>query len=395
MISIPSDARIKESKILIIEDDRINAQLLTHHLNQEGYADVVCAVDGAEGLSMMESYSPDLVILDIIMPNMDGFEFIKCARAIPDFETIPIIFQTILSEMDHKLRAFEMGATDYIAKPLNKAELSARIRVHLLNKILIKKLIARQEIMENELVAARDMQDKLMPSVAQIKLAEDKYGLEIAHHFKTSSMLGGDCWGFHPLDDKRIAIFMFDLSGHGVGAAMNVFRLHALMQDLVDDAHNAGVFLSKLSDAAHKLFARHEFASMFYGIIDSEANCLQYAAAATPPILLFSPQQDSVILSGRGFPLGVVSPAHFDTNHVPFMRGDSLLLFSDCLTETPNNKGEMLDERTIADCIISSMLNNDDISARTVVSDLISLFSEHSDDALLRDDLTINLYQRK
>lgn len=395
MLQPATDAQIKRARILIIEDDRVNAQLLTHCLNQAGYSNVAHATDGNEGITMMEQLPPDVIVLDIIMPHMDGFAFIKQIRKIPRFTNIPIIFQTVLNEENYKLRAFEMGATDYIAKPLSQLELLARLKVHLLNKMLIEQLINTQHAMKNELNAARSMQDQLLPSDAQISQIQTLYTLEIARHFETSSILGGDCWGMRPLDEHRLAFYMLDLSGHGVSAAMNVFRLHTLIQDMFEYMHDASAFMTHLGEAAYSLFARHEFASMFYGVIDIKANSLQYAVASAPPAILFRTQDSTpVTLSGRGLPLGAVPNARYASYFVPFMQNDTLLLFSDCLIETPDRHGCMLDEILISQQVAKSLSASQHQHAHSAIDHLLAYFRKHSGSTPVRDDLTINIYHR-
>lgn len=391
----PPQERIKECFILILEDDRLYIDLFREHLSKAGYKNLAFAANGAEGIKMAQQKKPDLVLLDIIMPIMDGYEFIERFRKIEGCENIPIIFQTVLSEVHNKLRAFDLGATDYVAKPLNQHELLARIHVHLINKILIEDLTAHYLKMQEELKAAREMQDRLQPSSEEIANAEKRYGLQIAEHFETSSMLGGDCWSMRPISANKLAITIFDLSGHGLSAALNVFRMHAIMQDLLGYADNPGQFLTHLNKAACNLFGASEFATMFYGVIDVEANSLQYSAAASPQPMVFSKTQPQpLLLNNRGFPLGITADATYETLSVPFLKNDALLLYSDCLIETPSDIGQMMDEAMIIKHISEALqAPNQQAVAHNALNHLLQTFRSHNQNPII-DDLTINIYYR-
>ena len=123
---------------------------------------------------------PDLVILDMMMPEMDGFEYCQHIRAIPEVMSMPILVQTALEGNEGKLRAFAMGASDYVSKPVHGAELVARVRVHLMNQLLLDDVSAREQMMLAELRAAQVMQQRLMPTKEQIETLAKKHALDIA-----------------------------------------------------------------------------------------------------------------------------------------------------------------------------------------------------------------------
>ena len=307
---------------------------------------------------------------------------------------MPILVQTALDTIDQKLRAFKLGATDYICKPIDAGELLARTRVHLMQKLLMQDLRDYHTQTQAELSAARQMQDRLMPSGSQIKICERVFDMDIGVHVETSSQLGGDFWGIRPLSEQRMAVYMLDFSGHGVSAAMNVFRIHTVMQECQHATGDPAHFLTLLNRHLYPLLERHEFATMFYGIIDTQANCLIYAAAAMHPVLLFSKQETAPIeLDHRGFALGAMANTTYESRAVPFMRGDLLLLYSDCLIESANANGIFLDEHAIASCVNASLNGSDRKSAKDVVASLAGRLQAESPQPL-RDDLTITAYLR-
>ncbi|MBF0333963.1 MAG: response regulator, partial [Alphaproteobacteria bacterium] len=121
-------------RVLVIEDSETNRRLLDALLRAAGIQTIAFAVDGIDGLEKVESFQPDLVVLDIMMPRMDGFEVCRRLRALPEHRSLPILVQTGLETAQERTEAFRAGATDLVIKPLNGAEFLARVRVHLQNR---------------------------------------------------------------------------------------------------------------------------------------------------------------------------------------------------------------------------------------------------------------------
>ncbi len=387
--------RLTRCTLLVVEDSRTNTEMLRQQLTQAGFINILFAENGKRALEMTQELTPDLVILDMMMPEMDGFEYCKYVRAIPQFSAMPIIVQTALEQQDEKLRAFTMGASDYITKPVHGAELIARIKVHLLNKLLFEDVLQRERQMLTELRAAREMQQRLIPTTQRLETLQQNYGFDIATYFEPSSSLGGDCWGVWPISDHRMALHMFDFSGHGTAAAINVFRIHTLMRESSPHANNAGNFLTHLNQHLHPLIERNEFATMFYGVIDTKANTLEYAAAAAPPTLLYhGGKAQAEWLDIRGIPLGATANAIYKTITTSFTENDALVMFSDCLIETPDAKGEVISQASIVKCASEALAENTRRPAARTLEKLLEKFRAHSEEAL-RDDLTLNVYYRR
>ena len=338
--------RLHNSLILVVDDVEINRKMLSHSLRAHGYTNIITAGDGAEALTLTREKTPDLVVLDLMMPGMDGFAYLEALQQTNMWKNMPILVQTALSEIEKKLRAFELGAADYICKPIEPDELSARAHVHLARKILTEDLCEYKQRVTEELHAARLMQERLMPAASHLQMCERVYDMKIASHYATSSDLGGDCWGVRALSDTRLAIYTYDFSGHGISSAMNVFRMHTIMQEFMHTGGDPGSFLATLNHHLFQLLERGKFATMFYGILDMDANCLLYASAATPPALLLPHgQPEPMLLQGRGFPLGVLAHATYETKYTPFMRGDLLTFYSDGLVENiPQHTNPFHDE---------------------------------------------------
>ncbi len=153
------------------------------------------AGDGNDGLARLDSFQPDLVLLDLMMPHLDGFEMCRRLRADPRWKGLPVLVQSSLNRAEDRARAFAAGATDYVAKPINAVELLARVRIHLQKRALLRDLEQYHARAESELALARSMQERLMPGPARLAELRDALGVSIDAHFAPSSELGGDFWG--------------------------------------------------------------------------------------------------------------------------------------------------------------------------------------------------------
>ncbi|KZB69791.1 SpoIIE family protein phosphatase [Thalassospira sp. MCCC 1A02491] len=377
----------QNATILIADDTMLSREIIASYLRSDGFTNLVFAKDGEDALDQVKIHNPDLIILDIIMPKLDGYGVCKAIRANPDYAETPIIAQTALEENEGRTRIFDDGATDLILKPLNKAELIARTRIHLENRLLVKQLQAYQERTRSELTMARDMQENLNPTPENYRGTGIDYGLRISATFQMSSELGGDMWGLMPIDEHRLGVYIVDFAGHGLGAALNTFRLHSLIWS--DQLHDRepGEYLENLNRHLKGLLPIGQYATMLYGIIDRVESKFTYASAAcTSPVLGNSLTGQARYLDGSGVPLGVVRNARYETREVPFTGANFLLLYSDALIETTLDDGQFLSEEKLL-----SMLRETIIESKSEI-DLAAQIADQFMDrapAQLADDFTI------
>lgn len=365
----------------------LSREIIASYLRADGFTNLVFAKDGEDALDQIKTHDPDLIILDIIMPKLDGYGVCKAVRADPAYAETPIIAQTALEENEGRTRIFDDGATDLILKPLNKAELIARTKIHLENRLLVKQLQAYQERTRSELELARDMQENLNPAPENYRSVGLDYGLRISATFQMSSELGGDMWGLVPLDAHRLGVYIVDFAGHGLGAALNTFRLHSLIwSDQLRD-HEPGEYLEILNRHLKGLLPIGQYATMLYGIIDREKKTFSYASAAcTSPVLGNSVSGQAKYLDGSGVPLGVIRDAKYETRTIPFGKEHFLLLYSDALIETTLDNGQFLSEEKLLEMLKSTLFE----SCREI--DLAAQIADQFMDrapAQLADDFTI------
>lgn len=334
-------ADLSNCRVLVMEDNLSNQTLVARLLNVVGITQIDMAVDGIEGLHKVIATPPDLIILDITMPRMNGYEVLHHLKSVPQTANIPVLIQTASDTRETRDKTFSSGATDFISKPINPLEFFARVKVHLENRLLIKDLEGKLKQIDTELRAAQKVQTDMLPHERTLKDIENKYNLSIAQFFAPSSKLGGDFWQLFPISSTQVAVYLCDFSGHGVAAALNTVRLHTLITQMNKNIGGPAAFLQKLNDQLFNLLPRGQFATFFCAVIDVEKQTMTYSGAGAPaPFLCTDGKMMS--LKTKGMPLGITPRPVYDEIVVPFKPGTNLLMFSDAFTESPNEAGERL-----------------------------------------------------
>ena len=328
--------------VMVVDDEDINRALLAGIARREGIGVVIQACDGLDCLAKLETVVPDLIILDIVMPNLDGFATCARIRAVPAWADIPILVQTALTTPQDVLACFEAGASDVVAKPIRPAELSARLRVHLENRRMLRTLRDANQRIAREMQGAREMQRTLFPSPEILERLHSKHGLSIEGRVDPLDGVGGDFWSLHPLSENVIALMLADFSGHGLMAALNTFWLHAFVGKEAAAMRDPATFLKLLNQALRANLMRGHFATVFFALIDLEKDELRWAGAGAPkPVLQIN--GEFLQLETTGLPLGLTDRAVYTNHAIAFPPGASLVAFSDGLTDLSGDDGNRLE----------------------------------------------------
>lgn len=353
---------IGDARVLVVDDNRVNRHLLMALLERGGVRHVEMAEDGNDALDRLERFRPDLILLDLMMPNLDGFEMCRRLRAMPQWRDLPVLVQSSLNRPEDRARAFSVGATDYVAKPLNATELLSRVQIHLQNRALLGDLRLFRQRTETELALARKMQERLMPTPERLaELAGT--GVRIDAHFAPSSELGGDFWDLRRDGNGRLIVHLVDFSGHGVGAALNTFRLHAITQQMDFAAFDPSAFLTTINQRLCTLLPSGQFATMLTGVLDTDAGCFRYASAGSTGPMVWAPGDGQPTLGdGSGLPLGLLPSAAYEPRTLPLPPGGRLFLYSDAAIEIPVGS-DVLDEPGLARLVAANGMDAPDGAA--------------------------------
>ncbi|WP_311982465.1 fused response regulator/phosphatase [Bradyrhizobium japonicum] len=342
---LTSGQAVRNARILIADDEPLTRKLLAGILQAQHFTNLRFAENGQDTLDLMHSFQPDLLLLDMQMPDMGGLEVCKAVRLRDEFVDVPILVQTATVNRREMGALFRAGVSDYLSKPINPAELVARVVVHLERRNLLRELREYRERISLELDAARKMQAELLPSHATQHAAAEAAGLRIGSYSRSSSEIGGDLWGLLPIDGGRFGVFLADFTGHGVTAALNTFRLHALVHEYKSLHGDPAALLSMLNERLVRLLPPGQFATFLYVIVDHGAGEVRFATAGAPPPIMTSESRGAVRpFEASGVPLGIARGVTYDEHVHHFAEDARLLLFSDGLSEFTDGTIERIGE---------------------------------------------------
>jgi sigma-B regulation protein RsbU (phosphoserine phosphatase) len=384
---------IKQSKILIVDDSRLERQLLRQVFENFGFENIIEAINGQEGWDKTLEHHPDLVLLDVEMPIMDGFTYCQKARTHDDFKKLAILVQTGLNNVKDKHKIFASGATDYVTKPTDPHEIIARSSIHLENSLHVNQLMAYNERVRKDLEAAKRLLDITLPHPDFIRAIRKLYGIEFLSFFESSFETGGDFFGIHKINDDKIGFYIFDFSGHGIDSALNALRLDAMIKSHPKEAEDPSELFKLLNENLVKLLPTEQYATMFYGIVDTKQDIITYTTAASTEAILINDASTPIMISGKGFPLGVDKNSTFTNKQIPFKKGDVLFLYSDAVIETENNDGKMLSTIDLIKQIKTAEIAIGKKSYNNEFDSFVKKFNnDHGQN--IKDDLTINMICR-
>jgi len=334
--------------LLIVDDAETNRALLARRLRRQGYT-VSLAENGRQALEKLRARRFDLVLLDVIMPEMGGYHVLEKMKLDAELRHIPVIMISALDDLEMLARCIQRGAEDYLAKPFDPVLLGARIgsslekkRLHDQEQRTYRALVQSQEHLAAELAEAAAYVKSLLPAPLAGEVNAD-------WRFIPSSQLGGDAFGYHWLDADHFAIYLLDVCSHGVGAAllsisvMNILRSQTLPGA---DFRNPGQVLSALSRTFPMERQNNLYFTMWYGVFDKVTRQLSYASGGHPPaILIAGPDRaDAQVekLRSPGPPVGTFPDDAFPNQQTTLRAFNRLFVFSDGAYEVVRRDGSML-----------------------------------------------------
>ncbi len=384
--------------IFIVDDNKANRKFLAALLKKEGYGPIE-AKDGEEALEMAVMKIPDLILLDIEMPKKDGYQVCKELKADPRTARIPIIFLSAKSQTEDKIKGLDSGGVDYVTKPFDRWEVLARVRAHLkiarLTKELLhanNELIDKQRKLDEDLKAAAEIQRSLLP-----RIVPEASALRIAWRFMPCDRIGGDIFNVVPLDENHWGVYMLDVSGHGVPAAMLAVSVSQMLH-----AQHDRLLREKVAGTAQPRIARpsrvletldreypvdrfEKFFTMSYIIIDTLSGRITYSNAGHPPPVLVRRDGELEFLKEGGTIIGVGSELPFQEGSLEIGTGDRLFLYTDGISEYRNGDGELYGQERLRGGILKSKGGTIRVHTDGIIKDLMSF----GDAIPPQDDVTL------
>jgi len=373
----------EEKKLVLVVDDATANLQVVHSMLKEDFK-IRVATSGAKALALAkDNPQPDLILLDVMMPKMDGYEVCAILKATPESRDIPVIFLTGKTKADEETKGFEVGAVDYIHKPFSPAVVRARVHTHLVLREAREQLARQLLSINNELEMAREIQLSILPhETPKIN------GLEIAARYLPMTSVAGDFYDFIIVDEKHLGILVADVSGHGLPAALIASMLKASLSAQSPHASDPARVLAGLNQSLCGKFKNH-FATAVYVFVDMEKKSMSYAGAGHPPLLLWRTSTASASeVSENGLLLGLVPEETYSVVEVPVEPGDKAVLYTDGIPETRSPSEQEFGADLFKGFLESNHNLRVDMFADLLLDEL-SGWSEHPRGHGQEDDITL------
>jgi phosphoserine phosphatase RsbU/P len=382
MSATPQLAPSVQKLILIVDDTPLNIGVISGAL-KDSYKTKV-ATNGEKALALASAEEkPDLILLDIMMPGMNGYEVCSRLKTDPATNEIPVIFLTGQTSAEEETRGFEVGAVDYIHKPFSPAVVKARVRSHILLREARAQLASQLMTLNTELEMARQIQLSILPhSIPKL------VGLDIAAHYLPMTSVAGDFYDFIQIDDKHIGILIADVSGHGLPSALIASMLQVALTGQAGHASEPDKVLLGLNRAFCGKFT-HNFVTAAYVYVDLENNLMRYAGAGHPPMFQWRNSTGKAIqVLENGLVLGIIEEASYEALEFFLEPGDRYVLCTDGILEAANSAQEQFGAGRLM-CFIESQkdLATDQFS-QMLLNDL-SRWSNQPAEQGQQDDITL------
>jgi phosphoserine phosphatase RsbU/P len=392
-----TDSDLIPGRILVVDDNEMNRDMLSRRLRKRGY-EVETANDGLQALAHVEGGNCDVVLLDIMMPEMNGYEVLERMKADAALAHIPVIMISAVDEMDSIVRCIGLGAADYLPKPFNATLLKARVDASLAVKRLHDRERAYTESLARELEIGRRIQRGFLPD--HLPAAP---GWDLAARFRPAREVAGDFYdvfwifqdggGYH----GRLCLIVADVCDKGVGAALFMALFRSLLRSTAQTCAPGG------SDAAHAVHtietvndyiatthsAANMFATVFFGILDPASGRLVYVNGGHDAPAVIG-RDGARRLEPTGPALGLLPGLEFGTSETALAPGETLVGFTDGATDMQAPDGSFFSEERLLELIAAPAP-----SVEALLDRIDAALAEHAGSADAFDDITLLAVRRE
>jgi serine phosphatase RsbU (regulator of sigma subunit) len=391
-VSAPATPPSETGRLLVVDDNEMNRDLLSRRLRQQGHT-VSVAENGRQALEKIAAEELDLVMLDIMMPELDGYQVLEKLRTDGTLERLPVIMISAVTEIESVVRCIEMGATDYLPKPFNTVLLKARVGATLEKKRLRDKERLWAKSMERELEIGRQIQRSFLPD----ELPQPA-GWEVAARFEPARQVAGDFYDAFPLaGGARVGLVLADVCDKGVGAALFMALFRSLVRAFSERAYgtppsgaddDAARILSTVlstNDYIAKTHGRSNmFATLFLGVLDPADGTLTWVNAGHEAPVVFGAGGVSARLTPTGPALGMMPDMKFEVRRTTLAPGETLFAFTDGVSEARDGAGRLFTEERLL-----ALLAEGQPSATALLERVGTAVSGYAAGAERSDDITM------
>lgn len=332
-----------KEKLLVINDDDDVRDVISLFLKSRSF-EVIEASDGYQGIEKAALNTPDLILLDVMMPGIDGYQVCRELKKNPATKEIPVIFLSSLNDPKDKITGLESGGVDFVTRVEDKGELLARVQTHLKLAALTNavkeqnaELIQKQRLLDNDLKMAASIQRSLLP--------DNKFQsahMTFAWKCLPCEMIGGDIFNSVPVDESHVAVYILDVSGHGVASAMVTVAISQFIQQFIRslprDKNTIMTLPQIITEQMNKEFPYerfNEFFTLFFMVINAETGEVGYCNGGHPPPIVLHAQQPLEMLEGSEIAIGIAD-ASYPVHRKKLKKKDKIVLYTDGILECRN-----------------------------------------------------------
>ena len=331
-------------EVLVIDDSKLNRAIVRNTLSQLNIR-ITEASDGLDGLEQLKKKNFDLILVDIIMPNLDGFGFLERYQeflASDDF--IPVILMTGSDDLNSKIKGLNIGADDFLLKPLNEKELTARVRSLLRLKKAHTELFEKNQIIKKELESAQRIQQFIIPK----DFSRIEYP-RISARYLPIEDIGGDFFDYYRLPNGNLGFLIADVTGHGIPAALVMTMAKMIFSVYSPYFTSTGKIFHTVNNELIGLLLDHQYITAFYIIYDRDGNRISFTNAGHTRTQYYRHKTGNILaLDTNGLFIGIKNNGEYGEKSLSVEPGDRLLMYTDGITELKNQSREEYGESRLA-----------------------------------------------
>jgi len=365
-------------QLLVVDDDEMNRDMLSRRLSRKGFS-VTAAEDGAEALDLVADNDFDLILLDIMMPGIDGLQVLERLRREHSPAKLPIIMATAKDDSEDVVYALKLGANDYVTKPLDFPVVLARVNTQIALRRANRQLAAAHARMQSDLESAARVQHDLMPKSLPVIA-----GVRFAWRFRPCDELAGDILDIFPLADGSVGLYLLDVSGHGVPAAL----LSVTLSRVLSHMDEASLLFAEpeeecsppprpAAEVAERLNRRfpmsqetRQYFTLAYGLLDPQARELSWVAAGHPGPLRVGADGAVVSHPPSGMAIGWFPHASYEDQLLSLRPGDRVYFFSDGIIEAHDWEDEQFGLDRVGNVLSACRSESLDASLDTLLGEV-------------------------
>jgi sigma-B regulation protein RsbU (phosphoserine phosphatase) len=370
---------LADCRVLIVDDVKANVDVLVQALSGDYKLSV--ALGGQQAMDAISRSVPDLILLDIVMPDIDGYEICRRLRASELGREVPIMFLSSLEDVKHKARGFEVGGNDYLTKPFEMLEVKARVRSLLKAKAYADAVKAAAE---RDLRIAREIQMGLLP--ANIAAETRGTGLDVHAVLEPARQVGGDLFEVLRLGPSRVLVAVGDVSGKGIPAALFMAVAMTLLRSMARQGKTPDAILRQLNDELLEQNPRGMFVTLQCILFDLAARSVTCASAGHHGAVQIVPgQSPRLVFTSSGRVLGLLPSGEIGSETLPLHPGETFVLFTDGVSEAFDSNDELFGEHRL----LANLQSANGHSAREITLGILDAVRRHAAGAKQSDDITV------